>query len=151
MKKQWNWPIWLGFLAILAGFFSYPFFMRFAVTRDFPWVNVLLLLAGLGLLCIGLFHAFGRPAIYRGKVFGTLFAGFSLLIVAFFSYIAFYELRQLPASTGAPHIGQKAPGFTLPDQEDRQVSFSDLLTEPVPSDAGAKPKAVLLIFYRGFW
>ena len=151
MKRKWNWPIWIGFLASVAGLFTYPFFMQFAVTRDFPWVNLLLFCVGLALLIVGLFRAFGRPTVYRGRIFGTLFAILSVLMAGFFSYIVFFELRQLPASSGAPRIGQKAPAFTLPDQNDRQVSLTDLLTSPMTPGSVAGPNAVLLIFYRGFW
>jgi hypothetical protein len=54
----------------------------------------------------------------------------------------FYELRQVPPSTGAPRVGQKAPEFTLSDQDGKDVSLSDLV---------GRSKAVALIFYRGFW
>jgi len=150
-NKHWNWPIWLGFLASVAGLLTYPFFMQFESTRDFPWVNLLLFCLGLALLIVGLFRAFGRPTIYRGKIFGTLFAVVSLLMAGFFSYIVFYELHQLPASTEAPRIGQRAPEFRLPDQNDRQVSLTSLLTSPLSRGSTANPNAVLLVFYRGFW
>jgi drug/metabolite transporter (DMT)-like permease len=151
MKKQWNWSLWFGFLAVLAGLISYPFFIRFAMTRDFPWVNFLLFGVGLALLGLGLVWAFGRPAIYRGKIVGPIFGLLGLLVAGFFCYIIFFELRQLPASVGAPRVGEKAMGFTLPDQNDHDVSLADLLTAPLPNAPTAKTAAVLLIFYRGFW
>jgi hypothetical protein len=39
-----------------------------------------------------------------------------VLVVALFSYEIFYALRQVPASGGAPRVGQKAPDFLLLDQ-----------------------------------
>jgi peroxiredoxin len=54
----------------------------------------------------------------------------------------------LPASTGAPHVGQKAPTFTLNDPNDSPVTLAQLLTEPINNKP---PKGVLLIFYRGYW
>ena len=72
--------------------------------------------------------------------------GLSLLVFAFFSYIFFYELKQLPASAEAPRVGQKAPEFTLPDQNAKPVALADLIL----SQAG-KPGGAVLIFYRGFW
>jgi hypothetical protein len=65
-----------------------------------------------------------------------------VLVFGFFSYLIFYELRQVPSSTGAPRAGQKTPEFALPDQNDKPAALTDLLSHS---------KATLLIFYRGFW
>ena len=54
----------------------------------------------------------------------------------------------LPASTGAPQVGLKAPDFTLTDSNDQPVTLAQLLTEQVNNKP---PAAVLLIFYRGYW
>lgn len=148
MKRSWNWPIWIGFLCAVAGFVSYPFFVQFPVTRDFPWANFLLLGLGIVLLLVGLFRAFGRPQVYRGKIFGSIFTLLGLGAVGFFSYLVFFVLKDLPASASAPHIGQRAPDFTLPDQNGQQVALADLLTGKRPN---GEPGAALLIFYRGFW
>jgi peroxiredoxin len=56
--------------------------------------------------------------------------------------VFFYVLLQVPPSTGAPRVGQKAPEFTLSDQDGKEVSIRDLLSGS---------KSVALIFYRGFW
>jgi hypothetical protein len=105
------------------------------------------LLFGIGaaLLLVGLFRAFGRPQLYRGKIFGAIFAAIAVLVIAFFSYAIFYVVRQVPASTGAPRVGQKAPDFLLLDQNGNPVGLGDLLSGPEGH------KAVALIFYRGFW
>jgi hypothetical protein len=146
MKRKWNWPIWVGFVVVGAGLFSYEFFARFPITRDFPWANFLLFGIGGVLLILGLFRAFGRPQVYRGKIFGSIFALVAVLVMAFFSYGIFDFLRQVPASAGAPHVGQKAPDFLLLDQDGKHVGLGDLLRGP-----SGPPKAVALIFYRGFW
>jgi hypothetical protein len=140
-KKRWNWSLWIGFLFVLAGFLSYGFFAQFPITRDFPWVNFILFGAGGIFLVVGLFRAFGRSQVYRGKIFGPILATLGILMFGLFFYIFFYGLRQLPASTGAPRVGQKAPEFTLSDQDGKEVSLSDLV---------GRSKAVALIFYRGF-
>lgn len=141
-KRRWNWSLWIGFLLALAGFFSYTFFAQFPSTRDFPWANLLLFAAGGILLVLGLFRAFGRPQLYRGKIFGPILSTLAISMFALLSYVLFYELRQVPPSTGAPRVGQKAPEFTLSDQDGKDVALSDLVS---------KSKAVALIFYRGFW
>ena len=142
MKQRWNWSLWIGFLFALAGFLSYTFFAQFPVTRDFPWANLLLFAAGGIFLVLGLFRAFGKAQVYRGKVFGPILAALGILIFGFFSYAFFYQLRQVPPSTGAPRVGQKVPDFTLLDQDSTDVALGDLLR---------RSKAVALIFYRGFW
>ena len=142
MKRSWNWSLWIGFLFALAGFLSYTFFAQFPITRDFPWVNLLLFAAGGIFLVLGLFRAFGRPQVYRGKILGPILATLGILMFGFFSYVMFYELRQVPPSTGAPRVGEKAPEFTLRDQDGRDIALADLIS---------RSKAVMLIFYRGFW
>jgi len=142
MKRKWNWPIWVGFVLVLGGLFSYEFFVRFPITRDFPWANLLLFGVGGALLIVGLFRAFGRPQLYRGKIFGSIFTAIALFLFAFFSYEIFYVLRQVPLSSQAPRVGEKAPEFTLADQNGKPVALADLLSSS---------KAVVLIFYRGFW
>ena len=141
-KKSWNWSLWTGFLFVLAGFLSYAFFAQFPITRDFPWANLLLFALGGILLVLGLFRAFGKPKIYRGKIFGPILGTLGILMFGLFSYVFFYELRQVPPSTGAPRVGQSAPEFTLSDQDGKDVSLHDLIS---------RSKAVALIFYRGFW
>jgi hypothetical protein len=151
MKRSWNSSLWIGFLFALAGFLSYTFFAQFPVTRDFPWANLLLFAASAIFLVLGLFRGFGKTQVYRGKVFGPILATLGILMFGFFSYVFFYQLRQVPPSADAPHVGQKAPEFTLPDQNDKQVSLAELLLSPVSSASTANANGVLLIFYRGFW
>jgi hypothetical protein len=142
-KRNWNWALWLGFALVVTGFLSYTvFFARFAVTRDFPWANLLLFSAGVLLIVTGLFRAYGKPRAYRGKVSGPILSALSALLIGFFCYVFFYQLREVPASAGAPRPGQTAPQFTLRDQNNKPVSLADLLSGS---------KAVVLIFYRGFW
>jgi hypothetical protein len=112
MKRSWNWSVWFGFLFMLAGFLSYSaFFARFPVTRDFPRANLILFATGGILLAVGLVPAFGKPKGYCGKIFGSILTVLSVLMFGLFSYVIFYELRQVPASTAAPHVGQKSAGI----------------------------------------
>jgi len=141
MSRRWNLSLWLGFIVVLGGLSSYEYFARFPITRDFPWLNLLLLGAGLALLVTGLFRAFGNPKLYRGKIAGSILTVISVCLAAFFCYEIFFALREVPASAQAPRIGVKAPAFMLPDQSGKQIALADLLS----------PHGAILIFYRGHW
>ena len=142
MKRKWNWLLWVGFVVAVAGLFSYGFFVRFPITRDFPWANLLLFGIGGALLIVGLLRAFGRSQLYCGKIFGSILTAIALFLFGLFSYEIFYVLRQVPLSAHAPRVGEQAPDFLLLDQNAKPVGLGDLLSGS---------KAVVLIFYRGFW
>lgn len=153
-KKSWNLALWGGFCVVLFGLLSYvPIFVPFPITRDFPWANLLLFLGGWIWLIAGLNRAFRQPERYRGKIFGSIFGVVSFAGVALFLFGLFYLGRMLPASPQAPGIGQKAPDFTLLDQNGKLVALADLLASKAPPGTPAPPKpgGALLIFYRGYW
>jgi len=131
MTRKWNWPIWAGFLVAVGGLVSYTFFARFPITPDFPWANLLLFST---LLAVRNFIAVRSSA--RSSLRSRFF--FSRFLVTKF----FYVLHQVPLSSQAPRVGEKAPEFTLVDPNGKPVALADLLSGS---------KAVVLIFYRGFW
>src|SRR3954468_13884075 len=113
-----NWPLWSGFLLSPIAFLSYPFvFERWPVTRDFPWVNLLLFGLTALLLVIGLRRAFapGRRRWLRITA-GLMATTVSLAIFANFAMSVFVHARDLPASAHAPKVGERAADFTLPDE-----------------------------------
>lgn len=149
--RRINWPLWVGLLVTLIGGFSYiAVFIWFPITRDFPWVNLLLFLVALVFLWQGVRRGFARDRAHpaRSKIITTLVTTFSVAIIALFLFSYFVFARWLPPSAGAPRVGQKLPEFTLPDSTGKQVSLNELLTTPID---GKAPKGVLLIFYRGYW
>jgi hypothetical protein len=160
MKRSWNWALWTGAVLVIAGVLSYPlYFVRFPALRDFPWVNLPLIIFGLALLAVGLARAFRQPELHRGKIFGTVLAVLSLALSGAFLYGIFIGARHmLPASHGAPQVGQVAPNFTLPDSRNNSVNLRDVLSSTFApagatgSGAAAERTAgVVLIFYRGYW
>ncbi len=149
--KRINWPLWLGFVVTLAAFLSYFFiFVLFPFTRDFPWANLVLFVIAGVLLFMGLRRAFASdcPHKTRSRIVSSLVSVLSLAIFAMFIFTIFVVGRSLPASRGAPQVGQRVPDFSLPDTSGKQVSLNELMTTPINGNA---PKGVLLVFYRGYW
>jgi hypothetical protein len=144
MKRSWNAPIWIGFLVLVLGLFSYPFLFPIPVLRDFPWVTFAAIAVAAWLLGVGLRRAFREPQRYRGRIGGSIVAVLGIGLVGFFLFATFVGARKVPASRGAPQVGSRAPDFTLPDQDGNPVTLSKVLQE-------SKPAAVVLVFYRGFW
>jgi hypothetical protein len=143
----------------IAAFISYPtLFVRYPITRDYPWVTLILMALGLYLVGSGMARAFRQPDVYRGKIFGSILGVLSVVIVGLFLFGILHLTRMLPASHGAPQVGQAAPDFTLPDSQGNDVTLSKLVDSPFPAAgmaatgaAPAKTAAVILIFYRGYW
>lgn len=147
--KRLNWKIWAGFVLSLVAGLSYEFvFIRWPITRDFPWVSLILFAAAMVLLFLGLRRAFKPDKRIVSKIFSSLAAALGVLLLAGFLFAVFVFGRWLPASNGAPQVGQKAPEFTLTDPNNKPVTLQQLLTETVNNKP---PKGVLLIFYRGYW
>jgi hypothetical protein len=147
--KKFNWQIWAGFLLSIVAFLSYTiFFVNFPITRDFPWANLLLFAIAVVLLFLGVRRSFAAGRSLLSKIVGTILAVLGVVALGFFVFAMFVLARQLPASAGAPKVGQKAPDFSLVDSNGKQASLAELLSTPVN---GKAPKGVLLIFYRGYW
>jgi hypothetical protein len=150
MERRRNFLPLAGFLVCLGGFLSYfLFFYQFPATRDVPWTGWVLFLVGLALVGMGLARPFRQPERYRGRVTGPILAVLSLAVVGFFFLFTVVEARQLPASAGAPKVGEKAPDFSLQDSQGKTVRLYDLLGKQ--AGGSGPPSWVVLIFYRGYW
>lgn len=146
--RRFNWPLGTGFLLSVAAVFSYfAVFVWYPVTRDFPWANLLLFVVAGALLFMGVRRAFAGER-RLSKIVASIVTTLSVALIAFFLFGFFVAARWLPASKGAPHVGQKAPDFMLTDSSGKAVSLDELLSTPVN---GTPTKGVLLIFYRGYW
>ena len=142
VKRHRNWSVYGGFLIVLFAFGSYfAVFSRFPITRDVPWLNLLFFAAGLALLGRGFLRARREPTRFHGRIAGPALGIVSVVVLGFFLSYTFYLSAQLPASRGAPKVGEPAPDFTLPDQNGKPVKLSD--------SRSAGP--LLLVFYRGYW
>jgi hypothetical protein len=146
MTRRRNLSIWVGFLIVLAAPVTYfAVFIRFPGTRDVPWATLLMFALGIGLGAHGVRRAFRQPMIYRGRIAGSILLGLGVGCLALFAAGHFYFARQVPRSDGAPRVGERAPGFSLPDTEGNEMTLAGLL------DAGGGTNGAVLIFYRGDW
>lgn len=140
-KKTRNHAIWLGPLVVFGGAVSYfTFFAQYPALRDTPWINLPLVMLGALIACVGVWRAFTKPSIYRGKVLGTISLAFSLLLAGLFGAYITYISYQLPEPTAVTSQLESAPDFTLNDQEGNPVSLSDF-----------NGKKLIVTFYRGYW
>ncbi len=143
MKPRQNWWIWGGLALVAAGLFSYlPIFIRFAATRDFPWVNLLLLAGGLTVMAVGIARAYRPDRSYRGRVSGPIAGVLAVVFTALFCWGLFFAVRELPVPANALRAGVEAPDFTLQDFDGNAVKLSALLRGN---------RAAVLVFYRGYW
>jgi hypothetical protein len=148
--RKINWPIWIGLLLSLVAFLSYPFaFMVLDITRDLRWLSLVIFAVAAGFLFVGIRRAFQQGRSRVSKVGAPIVAAFCAGMLALFILGTFVIARRLPASTAAPHVGQKAPDFTLTDTNGMSVSLSEIMTAPYAQHV--VPKGTLLIFYRGYW
>ena len=149
-KRRFPRFLWLGLLFVLAAPVLFMLvFIRFPVTRDVPWATLLMFALGIGLLVHAMRYAYGDSATYRGKVMTPIALIVGVALGGLFSYSTLVGTRDLPASSGAPRVGQRAPDFTLPDQDGRPVTLAELLASAA---AGAgHPGGVVLVFFRGHW
>ena len=93
-------------------------------------------------------RAFVNPQTYGGKIIAPVFAILSAVVFGM-SVWGLHHARDLPPASTAPRVGEKAPDFTLANSNSQATSLSQLLSEPISNSA--PPKAVLLVFYRGYW
>ena len=142
-----NWPLWSGFFLSPIAFLSYPFvFERWPVTRDFPWVNLLLFGLAALLLVTGLRRAFAPARMRSLRITSGLIATtLSIAIFANFAMSVFVHARHLPASAHAPRVGERAPDFTLPDESGALIPLAALLS-PTPVSGAPASKGVFLVF-----
>jgi hypothetical protein len=149
-QRRSNSALWYGLLIALFGLGSqFLYFLQppRAISHVLPWINLLLPAVGLIFLFIGLTCAFSRSAVYSGKVWGACVTVIALLLFAG-NVMLFRQTRDVPNSAGTPRVGERLAEFTLSDSSGHPTSLSRLFAA---SADGLQPKAVLLVFYRGYW
>ena len=150
LRRRFPRTLWYGLAVVVATPVLYlTVFISYPATRDIPWPSLLMFTAGLALIVHGLLHAYRESTVYRGKIVAPIALAFGATLAGFFTWTLLVQARHIPASRGAPRVGQMAPDFTLPDQDGRPVSLAQLLQAPL--DATHKANGVILVFYRGYW
>jgi len=147
-ERRGNSAIWLGLIFAIVSVLSQGlFFLKVPGQNALPWLSLALAAAGVILVLVGVKRAFIQPRLYRGNVAGSIITVISVLLFAV-TVFGFVTARKIPGTADVPQVGQKAPDFTLADTNGQQISLAQLLSTPV---GNAHPKAVLLVFYRGYW
>jgi hypothetical protein len=143
--------LWIGFaFALGAMLCNAVFFLSPPGQRFIPWLSLLLAVAALVFLASGLRAVLRQAPTLRGKILSSILTLAALLLVGV-TIFAFVTARALPSAAGTPKIGDKAPDFALADTSGRPISLDQLFAPPAANPQSAPPKAVLLIFYRGYW
>jgi len=139
-----RWPkhaVWLGLVLTLVGALSYfLYFSRFPSLRDFPVLNLPIVLLGVLVAGVGCWRVFQQKRGTLGKGLAGLSFLFTLGLAGLFNFYIFAMSYQLPESSKSPASEATAPDFTLLDHKNQNVTLSDSHNEKV-----------VLIFYRGFW
>jgi hypothetical protein len=139
---------WSGLLfAIAAVGCNVAFFVSSPLQGALPWLSLSLAVLALIFLVAGLWRALGQPQVYRGRALSVVLSVIAVLAIGLTAF-AFVSARNLPSSTAAPQVGQRVPDFSLSDNSGKLVSLDQLFAAGSGSPA---PKALLLIFYRGYW
>jgi hypothetical protein len=146
-------PWWGLLFGIAALTCNGAFFVNAPLQRLFPWLSLLLAIVALSFLVVGARLLIVHPNVYRGRMLSVVLTVIALL-PAGLSVFGFVTTRKLPSAAAAPQVGQQVPDFTLSDTSGKPVSLDQLLAASPASTTQSQasaPKAVLLIFYRGYW
>jgi hypothetical protein len=159
-QRRNNVAPWWGLLfAMVALGCNAAFFVGAPFQAAITWLSLLLAAVALVFLVTGLTRAFRPPGLYRGRALTVLLSVITLCLAGL-STIGFVGARKLPGATAAPQVGQRVPDFTLSDTSGKPESLDQLLGASSATSSGlpsgeafssSAPRAVLLIFYRGYW
>jgi len=150
-KLRWNTvPMWALLLAIVALLTNVAFFVSVPLQSALSWVSLTLAVVALIVMVTGVRRAIVQSQVYRGKVLSIVLAVVTLT-VAGLNISGFFGARALPGAASSPQVGQQAPDFTVRDSSGLPTSLDSLFVPAPGAPASDAPKAVLLIFYRGYW
>jgi hypothetical protein len=148
MARKHTIAAWMGLLLTVLGALSNGLPFTGFPAAPVPWISLMVSVIGFVVVLFGLWRVFGQSTAYKGKLSGSIAAALSLLFLAG-AIVFFWSARHIPAeSAAAPQVGQRVPDFTLPDSTGQSVSLTHLFSGSAENEP---PKALLLVFYRGYW
>lgn len=140
-KPRRNHLLWFAPLLTLAAGISYfTFFARYPILRDFPWLNLPLVVLGFLLSVLAFGRTFSRRSRINRKLIAATGLLFSFAIAALFCGYIFYLSYQLPAPADSTLAMDSAPDITLIDHNGREVRLAQF-----------QGRKLILTFYRGHW
>ena len=126
--------VWLGPLLALVAVASYfTVFVNWPLTRDVPWVNLILLAVALAASIAGLVRSRRRVLASGGLVLTLFLGGFFVWYCYVFSYA-------IPGAELALDVGDPVPAIVLRDDRGQDVALSSLAADKL-----------VLVFFRGHW
>jgi hypothetical protein len=151
-EKKRNWAPWIALvLAAVAAGSNLLFFVHPLGEQALPWLSLLLAALAAVYLILAFARAYSHRGVYGGKV-SSIVLGVVVVALCGLTVLASVKSKGLPSPAQAPQVGEKAPDFTLPDTSSTAVSLSQMLAgRQEDGTYAAHPKAVLLVFYRGWW
>ncbi len=132
-----NYLAWVGPVLAVFGLLSYfVYFSMWPVFRDFPWLNLLILLGAVGVSVLALGRA--RSSLGRAGSGIGLFVSVSML--GLLCFYAFFLSYQLPDAGRVVDDGTRLPAITLASTDGEAIDIAD-----------AAQDKLILVFYRGHW
>jgi len=126
--------VWLGpLLAFVAVASYFALFLNWAITRDVPWVNLILLAVALAASIAGLVRSRRRLLAAAGLALTLALGGFFLWYTYVFSY-------DIPSAELALDVGAPVPALVLRDDRGQDVELAALSRDKL-----------VLVFFRGHW
>ena len=128
---------WIAPLIAIPGFLSYyMYFSMWPVFRDFPWLNLLILIGATTLSVIALRRA--KSGLGRaGSIGGLFISGGLLTMLTLYCFVLSYNL---PDPNRVADDGTRLPAITLASWDGAPIDIAEA--------AGDK---LILVFYRGYW
>jgi cytochrome oxidase Cu insertion factor (SCO1/SenC/PrrC family) len=126
--------LWLGPLLALVGVASYfTVFVNWPITRDVPWVNLILLALALAASIAGLMRA-------RRRVIAAGALALTLALSGFFVWYCYVFSYDIPSAELALDVGAPVPAVVLRDDRGQEVELAKLSRDKL-----------VLVFFRGHW